>query len=183
MRTEQLIISLALRCLMAGVHTSSSRVEAEYALPIPWPESLLERVPALVLLLFLRRSLQRSDGGHRFWQTKKLDEFCELNICVIESELRRWNQCYPLTHDPRYVACDEQKNIEVLRDGNPVLNPHRNYPHSPGPRMKSPPTCLMFPCLPMCFGCVTARCSHCGTSIKPTSLLHLPTCLPLHSRT
>jgi len=35
MRTEQLIISLALRCLMSDNHTGSLQMEAEYALPIP----------------------------------------------------------------------------------------------------------------------------------------------------
>jgi len=44
------------------------------------------RALALVFLLLQRRGLRRGDGGYRFRQTKKLDELCELNICVIESE-------------------------------------------------------------------------------------------------
>lgn len=76
------------------------------------------------------------------------------------------NQYRLWTYGPRYVACGGQRNIVVLRGGASVLNPYRNDFHQPGPKIKSPPNCAMFPCLPMCFGCVTARCFRCGICIE-----------------
>jgi hypothetical protein len=67
-------------------------------------------------LSFCSRGGGWKDGDRRRWQAKKLDELRDLNICASWIRIAcQLDQHFASTHGLRYVACDEQRNIAVLR--------------------------------------------------------------------